>query len=167
MARHLRPETPEFLDGAPLRLSFSAVLAGAPEAVFRELTEVPAGWPEWFRQVSLVEYLGEPPHGVGSCRRVQLTGGTRFVETVLVQEPARRFVYRVEESGVPGLLAMMEEWRLSPSPYGGTRLQWTTAVDARQPLRGLWGAARPLLGRAFQQAARRLDARVAVGAATS
>ncbi|WP_377272526.1 SRPBCC family protein [Peterkaempfera sp. SMS 1(5)a] len=163
MARHLRPETPEFLDRARLRLSFSAVLAGSPEAVFRELAEVPAGWPLWFRQLSSVEYLGEPPHGEGSCRRVELSGGVRMVETVLVQEPPRRFVYRVDEAGLPGLLAMMEEWRLSPSPYGGTRVQWTTAVDARQPLRGLWGAARPLLGRAFQQAARRLDARIAVG----
>ncbi|MFJ6215952.1 SRPBCC family protein [Streptomyces sp. NPDC092296] len=165
MVRHLRPETTDFLDRAPLRLLFSALLAAPPEAVFRELAEVPEGWPRWFRQVASVEYVGDPPYGQGSCRRVRLIGGGRFVETVLVQEPGRRFVYRVEETSAPGVLALLEEWRPTPSPYGGTRLQWTVALDARQPLRAGWGATRPLLARAFRRAARRLDARIAGAAA--
>ncbi|AXI76666.1 SRPBCC family protein [Peterkaempfera bronchialis] len=165
MARHLRPETPDFLTGAPVRLRFSAVLAASPEAVFRELAEIPEGWPRWFRPIASVEYVGDPPYGRGSCRRVRLVGGGRFVESVLVAEEGRRFVYRVDETSVPGLLALMEEWRLSPSPYGGTRLQWTTALAARRPARQLWSAARPLLARAFRRAARRLDERIAEQAA--
>ena len=74
MPRHLRPVTPDFLGGARLRLPFTALLAAPPEAVFRELAEVPEGWPHWFRQIGSVEYLGDAPYGVGSCRRVRLAG---------------------------------------------------------------------------------------------
>jgi len=161
MARHLRPETAEFLDGAPLRLSFAAVLAVPPETVFRELAEVPEGWPYWCRPVVSVEYVGDPPYREGSCRRVRLAGWGRCVETVLVHEPGRRLVHRVEETGVPGMLALVEEWRLAPSPYGGTRLAWTMALDAPRPVRWAWRAARPLLARAFRRAAGLLDARIA------
>ncbi|MCD0483768.1 SRPBCC family protein [Streptacidiphilus sp. ASG 303] len=164
MARRLRPGSADFLDAAPLRLVLTAVLAAPPEAVYRELAEVPEGWPAWFREVSSVAYADGPPCREGGRRRVGLVGGARFTETVTAAEPGRRFAYRVEETNVPGVLEMAEEWRLSPSPYGGTRLQWTTALDARRPAAALWGAARPLLGRAFRRAARRLDERLAAAA---
>ncbi|MFI7173457.1 MULTISPECIES: SRPBCC family protein [Streptomyces] len=107
---------------------------------------------------------GGPPYGVGTARRLRLVGGMRALETVLVWDPARCFAYRVEEAGVPGVRAMMEEWRLAPSPYGGTTLHWTIALDVRQPVRPLWRAANPLLAGVLRRAARRLDLRIASAA---
>ncbi|MFD4867832.1 SRPBCC family protein [Streptomyces sp. NPDC058412] len=165
MVWHLRPETLEFLDRAPLRLSFAAQLEAPPDAVFRELAERPGNWPRWFPGFASAAYVGDPPYGAGTTRRLRLVGGVRARETVLVWDPARCFAYRVEEAGVPGVRAMMEEWRLAPSPYGGTMLHWTIALDVRQPLRAVWRAASPLLDRAFRRAAHRLDVRIASAAA--
>ncbi|MEV6734171.1 MULTISPECIES: SRPBCC family protein [unclassified Streptomyces] len=162
---HLRPETLEFLDRAPLRLSFAAQLEAPPDAVFRELAERPDSWPCWFPGFASAAYVGDPPYGTGTARRLQLVGGVRALETVLVWDPARCFVYRVEEAGVPGVRAMMEEWRPARSPYGGTMLHWTIALDVWQPVRAVWRAADPLPDRAFRRAARRLEARIASAAA--
>ncbi|MFD4912668.1 SRPBCC family protein [Streptomyces virginiae] len=164
MVRHLRSEALEFLDRAPLRLSFAAQLEAPPDAVFRELAERPDGWPRWFPGFASAAYVGGPPYGVGTARRLRLVGGVRALETVLVWDPARCFAYRVEEAGVPGVRAMMEEWRLAPSSYSGTTLHWTIALDVRQPVRPVWRAANPLLARVLRRAARRLDLRIASAA---
>ncbi|MFI0968003.1 SRPBCC family protein [Streptomyces sp. NPDC021080] len=135
-----------------------------PDAVFRELAETPYGWPAWFPGFASAGYVGDPPYGAGTSRRVRLVGGVHALETVLVSNPVRRFAYRVEEAGVPGVRAMMEDWQLTPSRYGGTILHWTIALDVGQPLRAVWRGSRPLLVRAFRRAARRLDMRIAAAA---
>ncbi|MFF1904809.1 SRPBCC family protein [Kitasatospora sp. NPDC058218] len=161
MARHLRPETLDFVGTAPVRLSFTARLAASPEEVFRELAQTPQGWPAWVRLAKAGYYVGHPPYGIGTDRRLRLHGGVRVSETVLVWESARHFAYRIDEVNVPGVRAMIEEWRLTPGPQAGTGVRWTIALDTGRPAATLCTAARAVLGRAFQGAMRRLDARIA------
>ncbi|MFC1406397.1 MULTISPECIES: SRPBCC family protein [Streptacidiphilus] len=169
MAKRLRPVTAEFLAEAPNRLVSTARLRAEPGAVFAELTDDASTWPLWFREVRSAGYTGPPPYGVGAGRAVTLRGGARFVESVVAwEEPSdggpARFVYRVEETNVPGVRAWAEEWLLTPAAGGGTELRFTIAVDAAPAVRAVLLPARPGVARSLRRAAARLDARCGVRA---
>ncbi|MFJ7156331.1 SRPBCC family protein [Streptomyces sp. NPDC101118] len=151
MARRLRPVGVDFIETAPVRLVFSAGTAAPPEAVYRALAEDVTGWPRWFRAVT----LARPTHG-GAGREVRLMGGVRFQETIMAADPELRYAYRVDETNVPGVHALLEEWRLAPEG-AGTRVRWTFAAAGPSPFRLALTAARPGLGRSFRDAVRTLD----------
>ncbi|MBW5484971.1 SRPBCC family protein [Streptomyces bambusae] len=154
MTRSLRPVGLDFTESAPVRLVFEAVATAAPEAVYRALAEDVAGWPRWFRAVS----GARPTHG-GAGREVTLRGGVRFAETIMAADPEQRYAYRVDTTNVPGVQALLEEWRLTPSG-SGTRVRWTFAADGAAPFRLALTAARPGLGLSFRTAVRTLDAQL-------
>lgn len=129
MTRRLRPVGLGFIDDAPLRLAYTARAAAAPDTVYRALAEEVTGWPDWFRAVTLAR-----PTGGGAGREVRLTGGARFRETVMAADPGRRYAYRVDETNVPGIRALLEEWHLTAAPDSpGTLVRWTFAADGPAP----------------------------------
>ncbi|MFD5812697.1 SRPBCC family protein [Streptomyces sp. NPDC127038] len=155
MARRLRPVGPDFVERAPLRLVFAREVSAPPEAVFRALAEDVSGWSEWFSAVT----LARPADG-GGGREVRLRGGTRFEETVLVSEAPEVYSYRADVTNAPGLRALVEEWRLTPAAKG-TRVQWTFAADGTAVFRAALTLGRSGLGRAFRDAVKALDRRLA------
>ncbi|MER7462222.1 SRPBCC family protein [Streptomyces sp. NPDC097981] len=156
MVRRLRPVGLDFTEDAPIRLVFTARTAAAPEAVYRALAEDVEGWPRWFGAVT----LARPTHG-GAGREVRLVGGTRFQETVMAADPEQRYAYRVDETNLPGVRALLEEWRLSPAaPGSGTLVRWTFAADGPALFRFALAGARPGMGLSFRSAVRALDARL-------
>ncbi|MGP4004095.1 SRPBCC family protein [Streptomyces sp. 8N706] len=154
MARRLRPVELDFVTSAPVRLEFAAGMTAAPQAVHRALTE-DADWPRWFGAVT----AARPTDG-GKGREVRLRGGIRFLETIMASEAPVRYAYRVDESNVPGVSALLEEWRLAPEG-AGTRVRWTFAADGPAPLRSALGVLRPGFAREFRRAVRALDRRLA------
>ncbi|GGX71388.1 SRPBCC family protein [Streptomyces anandii] len=155
MARRLRPVGTDFVDTAPVRLVFAREVRAAPERVYRALAEDVPGWSAWFSAVTSAR-----PTELG--REVRLRGGTRFEETVLVAKEPEVYAYRVDATNAPGLRALAEEWRLTPAG-GGTRVQWTFAVDGTAVLRLLLTVGRAGLGRAFRDAVTSLDRRLVAG----
>lgn len=153
--RPLRRVETDFLDTAPVRLVFSLAVTASPEAVHRALAVDTAAWPAWFSAVKSAR-----PTEAG--RDVALVGGVRFEETVLVDEPPKRYVYRADTCSVPGPRALVEEWRVEPAGQGSL-VQWTFAMDGPAPLRLLTRALRPGLRRAFRGAVLSLDRRLAEG----
>jgi hypothetical protein len=79
---------------------------------------------------------------------------------VLVAKAPEVYAYRVDATNAPGVRALAEEWRLAPSGTG-TRVQWTFAADGTAPFRLVLALARAGLGRAFRDAVRSLDRRLA------
>ncbi|MDT0542783.1 MULTISPECIES: SRPBCC family protein [Streptomyces] len=159
MRHRLRPVGLGYVRTAPLRLVFVAEAAAPPEAVFTALADV-EGWPRWYRQVAAARSTDD-----GRGREIRLKGGTRFTETVMAADPAERYAYRVDRTNIPGLRALLEEWRLVPSPYGtGSLVRYTFAVDGVAPLRGALRLLRPGLRRAFRDAVRALDRQLAAAA---
>lgn len=108
MARRLRPVGLDFIDDAPIRLVFATEAAAPPEAVYQALAEEVAGWPSWFKAVT----LARPTHG-GAGREVRLMGGVRLQETIMAADPEQRYAYRVDTTNAPGVRALLEEWRLT------------------------------------------------------
>jgi uncharacterized protein YndB with AHSA1/START domain len=153
MVRQLRGVGLGFVESAPVRLVFAGEVSAPPEDVYRALAEETSDWPRWFSAVTFAR-----PTEQG--REVHLRGGTKFMETVMAAEPSKRYAYRVDLSNAPGVRAMLEEWRIRPAG-AATRVQWTMAVDGPAPLRLVLRAARPGVGRAFRDALRALDGRLA------
>jgi uncharacterized protein YndB with AHSA1/START domain len=145
----------EFIESAPVRLVFARETSASPERVFHALAEDVPGWAEWFSAVKLAR-----PAGDGARREIRLRGGGRFEETVLVAKAPEVYAYRVDATNAPGVRALAEEWRLAPSGTG-TRVQWTFAADGTAPFRLVLALARAGLGRAFRDAVRSLDRRLA------
>ncbi len=160
MARRLRPVGLDFVSSAQVRLVFAAGTKADTPAVYRALAQDTEGWTNWFRAVA----SARPTDG---GRLIGLVGGVRLVETVLQARPDERYVYRVDETNVPGVKALVEEWRVSPLASGGTRVQWTFAADAPAFVRVLLRYARPGLGHAFRDAMRTLDRRLALPRTTA
>ncbi|MFF5157987.1 SRPBCC family protein [Streptomyces sp. NPDC000348] len=154
MAHRLRPVGHDFAGTAPVRLAFDREISAAPERVFRALAEDVTGWPEWFGSVTLAR-----PLDGGARREIRLRGGGRFHETVLARRAPEVYAYRVDTTNVPGVRAMVEEWRLAPAGTG-TRVRWTVAADGTAAFRLVLGAARPGLVRAFRDAVTSLDRRL-------
>lgn len=157
MARRLRAVEMDFAETAPVRLVFTARVTQAPAPVYRALAEQVADWPAWFKAVTLARSTHD-----GAGREIGLRGGVRFRETVVAAERERCYAYRVDETNVPGVRALLEEWRLSPSG-SGTRIRWTFAADGPASFRFALAAARPGLGRAFRSAVGALDTRLSAG----
>ncbi|KUN77980.1 SRPBCC family protein [Streptomyces griseoruber] len=157
MVRRLRAEGLDFVGAAPVRLGFTRDLSASPERVFHALASDVSGWAEWFPAVSSAE-----PFGEGAGRDVRLRGGTRFRETVLAAKEPELYAYRVDVTNVPGVRALVEEWRLAPAG-AGTRVRWTFAADGSAPVRGALRLARPGLGFSFRDAMARLERRLATG----
>ncbi|GAA0497944.1 SRPBCC family protein [Streptomyces stramineus] len=147
----------DFLDSAPLRLDFTTLAAAAPEQVYRALADDVAGWTRWFGAVTLARPLETEGRG---GREVRLVGGARFLETVVAAEAPRRYAYRGDVTNVPGLRALLEDWRLYPAGRG-TVVRWTFAADLPGPVRLAVGLGRPGMGHAFRAAVRSLDRRLA------
>ncbi|MEV5955925.1 SRPBCC family protein [Streptomyces sp. NPDC051987] len=155
MTRRLRPVGLDFVETAPVRLVFAREMSAPPERVFHALNDDVPGWAEWFSAVTRAESVDD-----GAGRDVRLKGGGRFRETVIAAEAAEVYAYRVDATNAPGVHAIAEEWRLAPSG-GGTRVQWTFAVDGTVPFRLAVRMARAGLGRAFRGAVGELDRRLA------
>jgi uncharacterized protein YndB with AHSA1/START domain len=155
MAHRLRPVGLDFIDIAPVRLVFAREMSAAPDAVFHALSDDVPGWAEWFAAVTSARSLDD-----GARRDIRLTGGGRFLETVIAAKEAEVYAYRVDVANAPGARALAEEWRLIPSGGGGTRVRWTFAADGNAAFRGVVRWARPGLGRAFKGAVAALDQRL-------
>jgi len=156
MAYRLRSVGPDYTETAPVQLAFTAEASAPPEALFGALADV-EGWPRWFRQVADAR-----PTADGTGREIRLRGGTRFRETVVAADPGERYAYRIDETNVPGLRALLEEWRLVPW-HSGTVVRYTFALDGTAVTRASARLARPGLRRAFHDAVRRLDRRLTTG----
>ena len=158
-----RPVDLDFLNTAPLRMSFAGTLVAAPEAVFDAIAHHVADLPRWYGAVARAEYGGAGPFGVGTKRRVKLVGGVAFHEEVLAWDTPSRYAYRVERTSVPGIRAMAEEWTVLETPKG-TRVRWTMALEAALPAATAVRASAPGIAVATRRALGRLDRMLAAAA---
>ncbi|MER6711423.1 SRPBCC family protein [Streptomyces sp. NPDC006129] len=154
MAHRLRPVGLDFLEVAPVRHVFVREISAPVEAVYRALHDDVPGWAEWFAQVR----SARPVDG-GAGRDITLTGGVRFRESVIAAKEPEVYAYRVDVTNVPGVRAIVEEWRLSPAGTG-TRVRWTFATDGSAVYRLAMKPVRAGQARAFRDAVAALDRRL-------
>ncbi|GAA1994855.1 SRPBCC family protein [Catenulispora subtropica] len=154
-----RPVGLDFLESAPLRLSFAGTLQAPPKAVFDAVALDVTALPHWYGAVTAAEYGGPEPAGVGTKRRVKLVAGVTFHEEVIAWDDPHRYAYRIERTTVPGIRAMAEQWTLVETTKG-TRLVWTIAIEAAPPTMALVRSMGPGMAVATRRAVGKLDRRL-------
>ncbi|MEU8436975.1 SRPBCC family protein [Streptomyces sp. NPDC029216] len=157
MTHRLRFEDLGFLARAPVRQACTRDLHTPADLLFEQLAARPQDWPRWLGFARECQYQGAPPFGIGTKRQLRVAGGLRFQEAVIAWDPGERFAYRIEETNVPGITAMMEEWSLTPLSQTRTRVSWTMAADGSRPVRLMMRAGRRRVDKTFGKAMRRLD----------
>ena len=154
MAFKLRKVPLEFLEDAPKRWRFEALMSAPPEAVFAAISADPSTW-RWFPGMTGGAYDGPGPYGVGSTREVR-QGPSVYRETIIAWDAPTRWVYRVDEMTVPLAHALVEEWAIEPSGDGSI-VRWTLAIDPRALFVAVLPVAPKGMGRIFRRAMRNLD----------
>ncbi|MGW2702813.1 SRPBCC family protein [Streptomyces sp. NPDC001340] len=158
MIHQLRTEDLGFLDRAPFRQACTRQLHASADAIFEQLAAHPEDWPRWFAPADDVHFEGPPPYGVGSLRYFRLYRVIRARDRIIAWDPGRRFAYCALEANAPGVLALLEEWTLTPSTDTRTTVTWTLAIDSRAPVHLLLRASRHHIDRLFREATQRLEA---------
>lgn len=155
----------------PSSLVHEAELPATPDAVFAVLADE-APWPEWFPGMRRSTWLTPEPHGVGSLRRVDLamTGRASLPGTisavehfVAFDEPAGpgdpgRMTFYLARATAPLASHFLEDYVLTPTIGGGTRLRWSVHYRVHLPVRPLHPLLRLHFDGMFAQGIRNLAA---------
>lgn len=155
MTIRLRAETLAFLETAPRRWHFEAMVDAAPHVVFDAISGDPSTW-TWFPGFTSGRYVGPGPHGVGSIREIKV-GPSIYRETIIACDPPTRWAYRVDETTLPLAKALVEEWAIRPSG-AGSLVRWTFAIDPGVLFRVSLPMVPLVMGRVFRNGMRNLNA---------
>ncbi len=158
----LRAEELGFLETAPRRWAFEALVRAPHDVVFDAIAADPSSW-HWFPGFTTGAYEGPGPHGVGSVRRMKIGPGV-YRETIIAWDRPSRWVYRVDETTIPIAKALMEEWTVQPAGGSTAVVRWTFAIAPRLMFHALGPVASALLRRTFRKAMTNLDAALQKGA---
>lgn len=130
--RELQVVGKEFFDTAATRITVTKRLPCNADTMFQVLADAPA-WEQWLG-ATRVNYTCDPPHGVGSTRRV-LIGRQTIDERFIIWEPGRRMAFFVEQSTFP-MRAFAEDFQMNPVSQDECTLTWTTGIEGRPRILG-------------------------------
>ena len=157
MAHHLRTVELDFVDDAPHRFVFEAVVPAPKETVFAAISDDPSTW-TWWPGHEGGAYETPPPHGVGSRREMHM-GESQYRETILAWDEPTRWAYRVDESADSLIDALVEEWVVEGDGESSA-VRWTFAVEPGADMEAAIPAAKTMIGDMFDQAMANLSARL-------
>jgi carbon monoxide dehydrogenase subunit G len=155
----LRPEGLEFVQTAPKRWMFEAIVDAPRERVFAAISADPSTWKDWFPGFSKGGYVGKPGLDCGRWVRV---GGTTYRETMVAWDEPSRWTYRVDSSTVPLARALVEDWYLEELG-DRTVVRWTFAVEPAFWFRAMTPFVVRVMARLFKRAMRNLSEELASG----
>lgn len=121
-----RPESPDFVDRAPLVITARRTMSHAPERIFGALADTPS-WSSWWPSLTVAEWTSPQEGGVGATRKVRVRG-LEVHERFIVWEPPRRWGFTFLETNVPFARAGVELVQLEPDA-GTTQVTYRMAVE--------------------------------------
>ena len=158
MAHRLRTVELDFLDKAPHRFVFEAMVPASKETVFAAISDDPSTWTWWPGTRRRSRTRRRAPHGVGSRREMHM-GDSQYRETILAWDEPTRWAYRVDESADSLIDALVEEWVVEGDGDRST-VRWTFAVEPGSDMEAAIPAAKTMIGDMFDQAMANLSARL-------
>lgn len=122
----MRTETIDFVERAPVVIDVSRRMPFDAGRVFDALADVDL-WPRWVVGMVAASWTSEPPHGVGSTRRVAL-GPLTVDERFIAWERPTLMAFTFVDANAPVARAGVE--RLDVDAAGGaTTLRYRMALD--------------------------------------
>ena len=133
----VRPETPDFVDRAPIRAVAEREVGATPDRVFEVLADAPS-WERWFPNMKRCRYTTPAPHGVGSRRKVQV-GPLKVEEEFVLWEPGKVWGFTFRDVNLPGAKAGVERVELTPVGDDRCHVRYTMAIEPLPLLAPLGG----------------------------
>ena len=131
----LAPQSPEWTDTAPVKISATREVPATADAVFAALADHET-WPEWFDAVDRVERIGDLNEGVGSKRRVFLARQRIKIDEEFIEwDPGNVWSFTVLEANGPFRLLETLNERITIQTTGPERAR-VTYLMAMKPTRG-------------------------------
>jgi hypothetical protein len=153
----------EFIDEAPMQVEVAVQTSLPRDEVWSAFVDAPR-WSSWFPGVREASYPDqEPPYGVGTIRRADVSGEV-FEETILAWDEPIRWIYRIDRCTADLAHAQVEATMLEEQPRGGTRVGWILACDPCPSMAGAADALPGILEDKLTDALRRLERRSREGA---
>jgi uncharacterized protein YndB with AHSA1/START domain len=127
----LEPQTIEFADHAPLRVSDSAVV-GAPRGRVFEAFADAGSWHRWFPLMTRSRWTTAETRRVGAERQVSLLAMGTFLERFIVWDADEHMAFTILTSSSPFATGIVESFRFADADGGrSTRVDWVLAARPR------------------------------------
>ena len=136
-----------FIEREPLQFVNTVDLKAPPDAVFAALRDTDA-WLRWFPDMKSAMWEGEP--GVGTNRIVKV-GAMEIKEHFVIWREPYQMAFYVSETSLPFAKRMVENYTIEETSTG-SRFTYAVGMQLRFPLSVLKFAAKPMLGKMFQDA---------------
>lgn len=150
---------PGWVDSA--RVAFDNVFFARqpPGEVFDVIID-PAHEAAWFPDFESADWTTPPPHGRGSRRDYRLSY-LRLDEHFLIWDRGRHLQFEVLATSLPLTRRFLEDYRFTPTPDGGTRVNWRVCFEPTVVSWWFQPALRPFFAHIFRQATRQVEAYLA------
>ena len=152
------PQDLAFAETAPVTIEATNAVAATPAEVWTVLCDHER-WPEWMGSLKECRPTS-PASGVGSTRKVTLTGGLSFSEEFIAWEEPEVWAF-TGVAGPRGFRSLVERVTLAALDADRTQVTYRMAIEPRRGFGPLVKLARGGIEKNLTQALRNLDGAVA------
>lgn len=131
----LTPRDTDFIDTAGVKIATLVELSATAAEVWAVLTDNER-WPEWFPAAKACRTTSEEPGGVGASRWIHFDL-FKVNERFIVWEPPHRWAFTILDANLPGIVSVVEDYRVEPIDEDRTAVRHTLAAEFAPYMRPL------------------------------
>ncbi|NUP05272.1 MAG: SRPBCC family protein [Polyangiaceae bacterium] len=153
----LEPQSLDFVERAPLRVSDSAVVSAPRERVFEAFADADS-WTKWFPLMTRSRWVSSDIRKLGAEREVSLLLLGTYRERFIAWDAPSRMTFTMTRTSSPLAEAIAEDFRFTEVDGGrSTRIEWTLAARPRLVGRLLKPALETTMRRVFRSSGTKLE----------
>lgn len=120
----------EYFSTAPCVYRATVEVAASPEQIFSSFEDA-ADWPKWAPPIQHVEWTSPKPFGLGTTRRVSMSGGLIGDEVFIAWDYPKRMAFCFTHSSQSLIDSFAEDYQLTVLPNGKTQVVWTMGMTPK------------------------------------
>lgn len=152
MAFHAKSSNLDFLENAPIQLSYDVEINNTtPEAVF-EILKRPETWVHWFPDMTKAKWLSDNQgsNKLGAKRRVTLSHVINFEEEFIAWEAPYQLAYQINSVTIPFCDELVEMFTITKT-QNGVRVTFKIGLRLHKFIRPTSKLLLPTLKKTYQK----------------
>ena len=118
----------DYLQNAPRVFRSLVEVAATPEQIFASFEEA-GDWPQWALPIQKVEWTSPKPYGLGTTRRVWMSGNLVADEVFIAWEYPKHMAFCFSHCSQSLIDTFVEDYQLTVLPNGKTQVVWTMGMS--------------------------------------